>query len=122
MLLHYAFFQNTIFQNSLSIKSCSQKILHINTNHLFQQALSEMERNVETANNSYILRSHRSGDMGWIVHRHGAQYNKEFGWNERFEAFVARVTADFIENYDPKSERCWIAEPGWGVSRLRDVG
>ena len=71
-----------------------------------------MERNVETATKSYILRNYRSGDMGWIVHRHGTLYNKEFGWPERFEAFVARVTADFIENYDPKSERCWIAERG----------
>ena len=113
-LVQYAFSQDTISQNLLSVILCSSPTkrspAHQHRQSLFEQALSEMERNVETANNSYILRSHRSGDMGWIVHRHGAQYNKEFGWNERFEAFVARVTADFIENYDPKSERCWIAE------------
>ncbi|KAJ5742500.1 GNAT family N-acetyltransferase [Penicillium nucicola] len=64
----------------------------------------------ETTITPYILRTHRPGDMGWIVHRHGALYTTEYGWNERFEALVARVTVDFLDNYDPKSDRCWIAE------------
>ena len=58
----------------------------------------------------YLLRPHQPGDMGWIIHRHGALYAQEYGWDETFEALVAEIAAKFIQNFDPKRERCWIAE------------
>ncbi|WNB91075.1 GNAT family N-acetyltransferase [Bacillus sp. NEB1478] len=48
--------------------------------------------------------------MGYIVHKHGALYAKEYGWDERFEALVSGIAADFINHFNPKKERCWIAE------------
>jgi DNA-binding MarR family transcriptional regulator/GNAT superfamily N-acetyltransferase len=59
---------------------------------------------------NYILRAPRSGDFGWIVTRHAQLYMREYGWGAPFEGLCAQSVADFDNNFDPKRERCWIAE------------
>ena len=59
---------------------------------------------------SWMLRAHRPGDIGWIVHRQATLYHAEYGWNEEFEALVAEIAAQFIRNFDARREHCWIAE------------
>ena len=78
------------------------------------------------------IRTHRPGDLGWMVHRHAVLYAQEYGWLGTFEALVADIAARFLQNYDAARERCWIAEvdgrpsgsvmcvnAGNGVSQLR---
>ena len=56
------------------------------------------------------VRAARAGDLGWVIHRHGAIYDEEHGWGLPFEAIVAEIVAAFMKRHDPARERAWIAE------------
>jgi DNA-binding MarR family transcriptional regulator/GNAT superfamily N-acetyltransferase len=76
-------------------------------------AMATIERALEPAAQQpkgFVLRSHRPGDIGWIVSRHGALYAEEYGWDISFEALAAEIGAQFIRSYDASLEHCWIAE------------
>lgn len=73
-------------------------------------AMEQIQQLLGGASPNYLLRDPRPGDMGWVVHRHGALYAQEYGWNADFEALVAEIVAKYIREHDPTGERCWIAE------------
>ncbi|MGN6170537.1 MAG: GNAT family N-acetyltransferase, partial [Solirubrobacteraceae bacterium] len=56
------------------------------------------------------LRQLGTRDFGWVIERHGAVYSEEYGWDEGFQALVARIVAEYIEHRDPAREHAWIAE------------
>ncbi len=64
----------------------------------------------DRAPSAVVLRAAGPGDWGWIVERHGALYSEQYGWDETFEALVARIVADHIESRDRRTETAWIAE------------
>ena len=88
-----------------TIPVASQRKL-LNAMQAIEEVLDAPSRTVAP----YRLRTHQPGDMGWVVYRHGVLYAQEYGWDERSEALAAEVVASFVKNYDPKRERCWIAE------------
>jgi len=59
---------------------------------------------------AFVLRPPGPGELGWVVQRHGALYAAEYGWDETFEALVARIVADYAGRADHRRERAWIAE------------
>ena len=58
----------------------------------------------------YLLRPHQPGDLGWVVQQHGRVYAEEYNWSMDFEGLVAEIVAAFAKSFDPRFERCWIAE------------
>jgi len=73
------------------------------------EAVLEQRRSQPTA---FMLRSHRIGDMGWVVSRQAAAYAADYNWDISYEALVAEICAQFIKTYDAAREHCWIAEVG----------
>jgi DNA-binding MarR family transcriptional regulator/GNAT superfamily N-acetyltransferase len=65
---------------------------------------------VLTAMRTVVLRPPAPGDLGWVLQRHGAVYAAEYGWNSEFEAYVARIIAEYLTDSDPRRTAGWVAE------------
>jgi DNA-binding MarR family transcriptional regulator/GNAT superfamily N-acetyltransferase len=74
------------------------------------ELLDATHRDASRSVPSYIIRPPTAADYGWIIQSHGEVYAREYGWGPRFLSLVARVVADYVDNFDPALERCWIAE------------
>ena len=64
------------------------------------------------------LRGPRPGDIGWVVQRHGELYAREYQYDAQFEALVAAIAARFVQGFDARHERCWIANCGMNVGSV----
>lgn len=64
----------------------------------------------EKESHPVVLRAPVSGDYGWVVKRHGELYRQEYGWDETFEALVARIVADYIDHLESTRNAAWVAE------------
>ena len=103
--------------NQRSIKEAQELLLGLaeKDRHRLLNAMQTIEDILGTETKPptpYLLRPHRPGDIGWIIHRHGVVYAEEYDFDETFEALVAEILVQFIRKHDPKRECLWIAEQG----------
>jgi GNAT superfamily N-acetyltransferase len=56
-----------------------------------------------------LLRPHRIGELGWLIHRQGLLYNQQFGWNIEFEALIAGLYGDFERAPQTPPKALWVA-------------
>jgi DNA-binding MarR family transcriptional regulator/GNAT superfamily N-acetyltransferase len=104
--------------NKASSAQASALVAHLDTGAKaeLQTALATVERlmtpGAKAALEPTVLRSLQVGDIGLIASRQGQLYAQEYGWDETFEALVAEIGARFVQKFDPKWERCWVAEQG----------
>ncbi|MCE6998959.1 helix-turn-helix domain-containing GNAT family N-acetyltransferase [Saccharothrix sp. S26] len=73
-------------------------------------SMRRIERLLTGTPRSYLLRPLRPGDLGWVVQRHGVRYAEECGFDQTFEALVARVVGEYGQEHSPDREAAWIAE------------
>ena len=68
-----------------------------------------MKKNI-TLEDISILTELQPGDIGYVIHMHGALYGKEYNYGIQFESYVAKGLCEFYEKYDPQRSRVWICE------------
>lgn len=64
----------------------------------------------EMQKSALVLRPHRVGELGWLIHRQAVLYNQEYGWNSAFEALIAKIYADFETVPATAPKALWVAE------------
>lgn len=62
-----------------------------------------------------ILRPHRIGDLGWMIHRQGILYNRQFGWNIGFESLIASIYNEFQDAPASPPRDLWVAEQNGSI-------
>jgi DNA-binding MarR family transcriptional regulator/GNAT superfamily N-acetyltransferase len=63
-----------------------------------------------------LLRPHRIGELGWLVHRQGLLYHQQYGWNIDFEALIAKLYSDYETAPATPPKALWIAERNGAVA------
>jgi DNA-binding MarR family transcriptional regulator/GNAT superfamily N-acetyltransferase len=63
-----------------------------------------------------LLRPHRIGELGWLIHRQALIYNQQYGWNIEFEALIAKIYHDYETAPEKPPKALWIAERNGAIA------
>jgi DNA-binding MarR family transcriptional regulator/GNAT superfamily N-acetyltransferase len=62
------------------------------------------------ADAAVVLRPHRIGELGWLIHRQGLLYHEHLGWNGEFENLIARIYAEYAAAAAAPPKALWVAD------------
>jgi DNA-binding MarR family transcriptional regulator/N-acetylglutamate synthase-like GNAT family acetyltransferase len=65
---------------------------------------------VSRADGSVAYRAPQTGDIGWVIHHQALLYREEYGWDWTYEALVATILGEFVQQFDATRDDAWIAE------------
>ena len=68
------------------------------------------QRSIRPSAYGFARRNWGAGDVGWVIERQAQLYTQEYGWNIEFEALIAGIGSDFLGNFRPGADFCWVAE------------
>jgi len=66
----------------------------------------------ELEDKTLLIRPHRVGELGWLIHRQALLYHLEQGWNGDFEALITRIYAEYAAAGNLPAKNLWVAELG----------
>ncbi|RGP39790.1 hypothetical protein BPTFM16_00064 [Altererythrobacter insulae] len=58
----------------------------------------------------WTLRTFGAGDLGMIGARQAVLYAEEWGWGQPLEALIYEISGDFLRDFKPGREQCWVAD------------
>ena len=70
----------------------------------------------EPGDEPLILRPHRIGEIGWLIHRQALLYHLEQGWSGAFESLITTIYAEYEAAPASPPKSLWIAEQGGEVA------
>ncbi len=71
------------------------------------------------------IRTHQTGDIGYLIYLHGRFYAREYGFDISFDQYVGAAMVQFLENYNEQKDRLWVVEQDdqiMGSIAIVDIG
>ena len=104
-------------QESDILEEKSDKQIEKLINHLSHKekeklimALNYVEKSLSFGDNPVTIRGYRAEDVAFIIERHEALYQSEYGFTPGFTDYVRKYVVKFDEHHDEEKEYIWIAE------------
>ncbi|WP_114954863.1 bifunctional helix-turn-helix transcriptional regulator/GNAT family N-acetyltransferase [Sphingosinicella terrae] len=98
--------------DTASREQVAERIAHLpaRDRETLVEALKAAEALLGGGDAGWSIRTFRAGDLAAIASRQSILYEEGYGWGRPMEILQGEVTTDFLRNFKPGREQCWVAE------------